>query len=35
MYKTFKELGIKPGDSLNLFYEYEPIKHALLEAGLV
>jgi hypothetical protein len=34
-YKTFKELDITPGENLNLFYEYEPIKHPLLEAGLV
>lgn len=35
LYKSFKELGIKPGETLNLFYEYEPVKHPLLEAGLV
>lgn len=34
-YKTFKDLGIKPGDNLNLYYEYEPAIHPLLEAGLV
>ena len=34
-YKTFEELGFKGGENLNFFYEYEPFKHPLLEAGLV
>jgi hypothetical protein len=34
-YKTFSELGLKAGENLNLYYEYEPVKHPLLEAGLV
>lgn len=32
--KTFQELGII-GDNLQIFYEFEPFVHAMLEAGLV
>lgn len=35
IYRTFKELGIKPGENFTLYYEYEPAIHPLLEAGLV
>jgi hypothetical protein len=34
-FHTFKQLGIKPGENINLFYEFEPAVHPLLEAGSV
>ncbi len=33
-YQSFKQIGIQ-GDSLTLYYEYEPSIHPLLEAGQV
>lgn len=34
-FKTFKEIGVKPNEVVNLYYEFEPSIHPLLEAGLV
>jgi hypothetical protein len=34
-FKTFKEIGVKPNEIVNLYYEFEPSVHPLLEAGLV
>jgi len=34
-YQTLKQLGLKAGDNINIYYEYEPEIHPLLESGWI